>query len=227
MNQVIAIDGPAASGKSTVSRRVAARLGFLYVDSGALYRGMTWAALREGADCMDQAAVLRVVETCPIEFFVEDGAVRFAIDGIEPGDELRTDAINEHVSPVAANPGVRVKVVAWLRDMLRFGHLVVEGRDIGTKVFPDARVKFYLDADPEERARRRHGETAGGASVAQVGASLKRRDRIDSGRKVDPLKTAEDACVIDSTDLSIDDVVELVVSAWNEPAGADAGGAGA
>ncbi len=207
---VVAIDGPAASGKSTVARRLARHFGYLYVDSGALYRGVTWAALERDVPGTDTAGVLAVMGALQIEFGVEDGAVTYTIDGVRPGAALRTEVVNRNVSPVAAIPEVRAQVVRWLRDMAALGPLVMEGRDIGTRVFPASPHKFYLDADPEVRARRRLGEMAEAGDVAQVGESLRRRDRIDSGRQVDPLRVAPDAMVLDSTALSIDEVVAAI-----------------
>jgi len=212
---VIAVDGPAASGKSTVSRRVAEALGRLYVDSGALYRAVTWKALSAGIDPTDGEAVAALAGRMSPEFFTDGAAVRFRVDGIVLDRELRTEAINRNVSPVAATERVRRSVVAWLRRTPAFGPLVMEGRDIGTAVFPDARHKFYLDASPEERARRRHAEMAAqgdGLSVDQVGRSIGNRDRIDSGRKTAPLKTAPDAVVIDSTGLTIEQAVHCIVA---------------
>lgn len=210
-SDVIAIDGPSASGKSTVARRVAARLGRLYVDSGALYRGLTWRTLEEGRDPAVPAETLAVLKGLPIEFFVADGAVRFKIGGCEPVAEIRGERVNERVSLVAAVPEVRAQATAWLRDMTVHGALVMEGRDIGTVVFPDARFKFYLDASPEERARRRQGELAG-TDVGRVMASLQTRDRQDSGRSTAPLRVAPDARTVDTTGLSIDDVVDRIVA---------------
>ncbi|MCE9615946.1 MAG: (d)CMP kinase [Lentisphaerae bacterium] len=209
---VVAIDGPAASGKSTVSRRLAGALGYLYVDSGALYRGVTWAALEQGIPGTDTARVLSCMAACRFAFEVADGAVVFTIDGFRPVGQLRTETVNRNVSPVAAVPEVRVQVVEWLRSLVRFGSLVMEGRDIGTKVFPASPFKFYLDAAPEERARRRHEEMAGQVSAAEVGESLKRRDLIDSRRQMDPLKVAADARVIDSTGMGVDDVVQVILA---------------
>lgn len=209
MNRVIAIDGPSASGKSTVSKRVAAKLGDLYVDSGAVYRGVTWCALQRNV-WGDAAACVRILPELGFEMFVKDGAVKWRMDGRELGPELRTDIINEKVSRIAATPEIRVQVVAWLRDMLRFGNLVMEGRDIGSAVFPDAAHKFYIDADPAERARRRSAEVAG-ADMGKVGDSLKRRDEIDSKRAKDPLKVAPGAVVLDTTGMSIAQVVEAIV----------------
>lgn len=217
---VLAIDGPAASGKSTVSRRVAKRYGFLYVDSGALYRGVTWAALARGIPGTDTAGVLATLEAARFTFRVQDGAVVFAIDGVTPVAELRTEAVNRNVSPVAATPEVRERVTGWLREMTQFGSLVMEGRDIGTAVFPDTPYKFYLDADPDVRAQRRHQEMAEAAiSAAEVGESLKRRDTIDSGRKTAPLRVASDAAVIDSSRLGIDEVVDAIVAEYERRRG--------
>jgi cytidylate kinase len=215
MENVIAIDGPAASGKSTVAKGVAAALGRLYVDSGALYRAITWKALEDGVDTADGGAVAALAGRMTPDFLVDGRAVAFTVDGQPLGAELRTDAINQHVSPVAVVPEARAQVVAWLRGMTSLGDLVMEGRDIGTAVFPDATHKFYLDASPEERARRRHAEITTDleptADVEAVGASLQRRDRIDSSRKTDPLKVAPGATVVDSTGMSIDQVVMFIV----------------
>ena len=212
-NQVIAIDGPSASGKSTVARKVAALMGYLYVDSGAVYRAVTWKALQEDA-VADAGALRMMIERTGIECFASDGAVRFKLDGVELVSELRTERVNENVSGVSAMPDVRTKVVSWLRSMLKFGNLVMEGRDIGTAVFPEARLKFYLDADPVERARRRSAELAGSGASVEVSAvhdSLKRRDQIDSSRKLDPLKIAPGAMVIDTTSMSAEAVAQEIV----------------
>ncbi len=212
--RVVAIDGPSASGKSTVARRVAQALGWLYVDSGALYRGVTWQALQDGVDTGSADALGELVRGMDISFHVADGAVSFRIGGRQLGLELRSDEINAHVSPVAVAPEVRAHVVRWLREMRALGSLVVEGRDIGTAVFPETPFKFYLDASPEERARRRHLEMTGrneDANLDRVGDSLKRRDRIDSSRKTDPLRIADGAMVIDSTAMGIDEVVKAVL----------------
>jgi cytidylate kinase len=213
MDNVIAIDGPAASGKSTVAKRVAKKTNGLYVDSGALYRAITWKALQEGVDTTDFPANEKLAQSIKPEFYVKDNAVCFRIDGKELNAELRTPEINHHVSFIAATPGARDVVVSWLRKMPTLGNLVMEGRDIGTAVFPNATKKFYLDASPEERARRRYAEQKNSEkkqSVTEVDSSLKRRDKIDSSRKKDPLKIADDATIIDSTGKSIEDVVDII-----------------
>jgi cytidylate kinase len=208
---VIAVDGPAASGKSTVARRVAAALERLYVDSGALYRGVTHAVLARGIDPADGCAVAGAMPGLRVTFFVEEGRVTFRVDGEDVAAAIRRPEINSSVSLVAAVPEVRRQVTQWLRDMRSHGSLVMEGRDIGTVVFPDARWKFYLDASELERARRRHAEMNTGGAVEDVDRSLRRRDALDSTRKVAPLKTAGDAVVIDTTGLSIDGVVERIL----------------
>lgn len=214
MNRVIAIDGPSGAGKSTIARGIGRKLGFLHVDSGALYRIMTLAALRGGIDCNDAAAVAAFCENVDVQFVVKDGAVAALVGGQEPGDVLRTPEINANVSPVSKVPEVRAKVTAWLRGMRDLGDIVVEGRDIGSVVFPDAPARFYLDASAEARAHRRHLEEVAKGIATQseeaVKASLLGRDKIDSTRKTAPLKIADGAVVIDSTTLSIDEVLALV-----------------
>lgn len=210
----IAIDGPSASGKSTVSKGVAERLEFIYVDSGALYRGVTWQALRKGVDVANAGAVIEAMHEAEWDFFVQDGAVVFSIDDDVPVQELREKDVREAVADVAAIPEVRKFVVENLRSLQNFGSLVMEGRDIGTVVFPDSTCKFYLDANPEERAMRRYRElvAAGEDEKAhEVMESLKKRDQIDSTRKTDPLVVAPDACVIDSTSMDIEEVIQTVI----------------
>ena len=212
--KTIAIDGPSASGKSTVSKGVAKELGFTYVDSGALYRGVTWQALRKGVDTKNPAAVIDSMYDADWDFFVQDGATVFSIDGDVPVQELREKDVRESVADVAAIPDVRKFVVENLQSLANFGSLVMEGRDIGTVVFPDSPYKFYLDADPEERAMRRYRElvAAGEDEKAhEVMESLKKRDKIDSTRKTDPLVVAPGALVIDSTSMTLEDVIRKVI----------------
>jgi cytidylate kinase len=217
--KVIAIDGPSASGKSSVSKGVAAALGFIYVDSGALYRGVTWQALRKGADPKDAEAVAEAMDDAEWDFFVQDGAAVFSVDGDVPVQELRGKEVREAVADVAAIPAVRRFVVDSLQSVGHFGSMVMEGRDIGSVVFPESRYKFYLDADPEERAMRRYRELvqAGESEKAEeVMASLRKRDRIDSTRRTDPLVVAPGARVIDSTSLTLEEVIQVVVDAVTE-----------
>ncbi|MEA2068808.1 MAG: (d)CMP kinase [Verrucomicrobiota bacterium] len=216
MGKTIAIDGPSASGKSTVSKGVAAELGFIYVDSGALYRGVTWQAIRKGIDTKDTAAVVDSMHVAEWDFFVREGASVFSIDGDVPVQELRGKDVRESVADVAAIPEVRKFVVENLQSLENFGSLVMEGRDIGTVVFPNSPYKFYLDADPEERAMRRYRElvAAGEDEKAhEVMDSLKKRDKIDSTRKVDPLVVASGAQVVDSTSMTLGEVIQTVIDA--------------
>lgn len=212
---VIAIDGPSASGKSTVSREVAKALAFIYVDSGSLYRGMTWKAVQSGVDVRDAEAVVRMMNDSTWDFFIEERTLFFHIDGVDPRDFIRKEAVRERVSDVAAIPEVRSFIVARLRDMRDFGSIVMEGRDIGSVVFPETNWKYYLDADPEERARRRFKElqvSESGACVQSVKDSLARRDHKDTTRATAPLQIALGAKVVNTTHMGIDDVVKLIVS---------------
>lgn len=216
MVKTIAIDGPSASGKSSVSKGVAAELEFIYVDSGALYRGVTWQAIRAGVDLQDADAVVESMNEAEWNFFVQEGAVVFSVNGDVPVQELREKDVREAVAGVAAIPAVRRFVVESLQSLAGFGSLVMEGRDIGTVVFPDSPYKFYLDADPQERALRRYRELveAGESEKAEeVMASLKKRDQIDSTRKTDPLVVAPGARVIDSTSMTLADVIRTVIEA--------------
>ena len=217
MSRVIAIDGPSGSGKSSTSRRVGKALGFLHVDSGALYRIMTWQCLEHGVDTANPEAVAAFAEKVQIECRPENGAISYYVDGELPGDRIRTPEINAHASPVATVKAVRDRITAILRGMTRYGDLVVEGRDITTAVFPDSPARFYLTASAEARAlRRQKEEVAKGIanqSAEAVKASLLARDAIDSTRKYAPLKKADGALEIDSTALTLDQVVETVLNA--------------
>lgn len=211
---VITIDGPSASGKSTVSQRVAQRLNFIHVDSGSFYRGVTWYFLSHKVKCSDNAAVAAALQKIRIDVLLKDNTVKFSIDGVEPDAELRSEAVNNNVSQIAALPAVRKWIVRQLRKMASFGNLVMEGRDIGTAVFPEAKFKFYLDAAPEERARRRYLEISSvnkNAAYDEILRSILKRDAFDSSRSLAPLKVAPDAVVIQSTNMTIDEVVDFIV----------------
>ncbi len=217
MSKVIAIDGPSGSGKSTVSRRVGEMLGFLHVDSGALYRIMTWQCLQHGIDTSDPAAVASFAGRVDVTFEPRGGTVEYFVGGVSPGNALRTPEINRHASPVATVKEVRDRITGWLRGMTRFGDLIVEGRDITTAVFPDSPARFYLSASAEARAERRRKEELDKGIACQtadeVKASLLARDAIDSTRKHAPLRKADGAVDIDSTDMTIEEVVNAVISA--------------
>ena len=212
---IVAVDGPSASGKSTVSRRTAQAVGFIYVDSGALYRGVTWKCVKEGVDVKDSQAVTNLLIRMSMELVLKDGAVGYVIDGEDPGQEIRAEPVRERVADIAAQQSVRVYIVEKLRLMTKFGSLVMEGRDIGTVVFPDTPFKYYLDADPEERARRRAAEIKVQEGTEDVGAvlsSLRRRDQKDSSRATAPLQIALGAKIINSTGMTIEQVVETIVA---------------
>ena len=204
---MIAIDGPAGSGKSTVARRVAERLGLDYLDTGAMYRSVAFAALERGVDVADGEAVAALAHGLDIVV-----AGRVTVDGVDATSAIRGPEVTRAVSVVAAVPGVRREMVrrqrAWLED--REGG-VVEGRDIGTVVFPDADLKVFLTASDDVRAKRRAGETAVD-DVGAVAADIARRDTLDSTRAASPLAVADDALVIDTTGLDVDAVVEEVLS---------------
>ena len=206
--QVIAIDGPAGSGKSTVARAVAARRGLGYLDTGAMYRSVAFAALHGGVSPDDAEVVANLARNMELTI-APDGTV--IVDGVDATIEIRGPEVTRAVSIVAANPAVREE----MRDRQRrwaaeHGGGVMEGRDIGTVVFPDARLKVYLDASPEVRAERRSKEVAD-LSYETVATDLARRDALDRGRDTDPLRTAEDAFVIDTSDLTVDQIVDRIM----------------
>lgn len=211
----IAIDGPSASGKSTVAREVARAFGWLYVDSGALYRAMTWHALQCGVKPVERQDVLRLLGEAKWEFTVKDGALQFTVDGRDPGEAIRGEAVRENVSIIAAIPEVRAFIVDRLRETTEFGPVVMEGRDIGTVVFPATPWKFYLDADPAVRAQRRLKDIVqleGQGDVNAVHASLQRRDTLDRSRLTAPLHVASDADVIDSSSMTAQQVADYIVA---------------
>jgi cytidylate kinase len=217
MAKVIAVDGPSGAGKSSVSRLVGEKLGFLHVDSGALYRIMTWQCLANGVDTSDPDAVAAFAEKVKIECVPEDGRIKYFVKGEEPGNRIRTPEINAHASPVATVKAVRDRVTAILRSLVAFGDLVVEGRDITTAVFPDTPARFYLTASADVRAARRQKEEVekgiADQSAEAVKASLLARDKIDSSRKYAPLRKADGVIEVDSSELNLEQVVDAVMSA--------------
>ncbi len=220
MANVIAVDGPSGAGKSSVSRLVGKRLGYLHVDSGALYRIMTWQALERGVNVDDPAAVASFAQEVEIECRPEGGAVAYYVNGSAPGDRIRMPEINANASKVAMVKEVRERITGMLRDMAKLGNLVVEGRDIATAVFPDSPARFYLTASAEARARRRRKEEidkgVANQSEEAVMASLLARDHIDSTRRHAPLRKADGAMEIDSSDMTLEEVVETVINALPE-----------
>ncbi len=210
--RVIAIDGPAGSGKSTVARALAKRLGLQYLDTGAMYRAVTFAVLRSGGDPGDPDIASRIARAIDLRVGLDE----VTVDGVDATLEIRGPEVTRAVSAVAANPEVRSELVSRQREWARErGGGVLEGRDIGTVVFPDAELKVYLTADPAERARRRAKEVTD-LDYETVAADLARRDALDSNRSAAPMVEAGDAVVLDTTGLDIDGVVAQVVSLLSE-----------
>ena len=216
---VIAIDGPAASGKSTIGLRLANALGYIFFDTGVMYRAVTWLALERGIGVHDEAALTALAEEAHIDVAPasrSDGrACDVLVDGRDITWETRRRRVDENVSIVAAYPGVRRALSRQQRRIGQRGRIVMVGRDIGTVVLPDADLKIYLDATAEERARRRYDEIMARNGQANYESILKRvieRDRIDSTRDVAPLKAAEDAVVLDSDKLTADEVFEQILA---------------
>lgn len=212
---IIAIDGPAGSGKSTVARGVARRLGFTYLDSGALYRAVTLLALEREADLDDASTLSTLASEVAIELHDHgEERVEVHVDGRDVSHEIRTPRVTGASSTVAAHAEVRKVLLSKQRKLIAAGNYVVEGRDIGTVVAPDAALKVFLTADPDERARRRAAELErrGEQTTAQdVKAAIEKRDRLDSTRSAAPLRAAEDAVNLDTTGLEASDVIERVL----------------
>jgi cytidylate kinase len=205
---VIAIDGPAGSGKSTVARRLADRLGLEYLDTGAMYRAVTFAALRRGVDPEDVEPVARIAQ----EVRLKVSADSVVVDDVDATIEIRGPEVTRAVSIVAANPDVRRELVSRQREWARQRNGgVLEGRDIGSVVFPDAELKVYLTASPEVRADRRSQEVTD-LDYQTVAADLARRDALDQGREADPLHEADDAVVVDTSELTVDEIVERLAA---------------
>ena len=218
---VIAIDGPAGTGKSTVSRRVAQALDAGYLDTGAMYRIVTLAVLKASVDPTDDEAVAAMLADLSFDSPINAGPQRHSLAGSDVATEIRGPGVTLAVTPVSANPAVRSWLLDRQRLLARSGRMVVEGRDIGTVVVPDADLKIYLTADAAERARRRHRQNAAlvggpsadqGADLAAVATDLHRRDSKDSSRTHAPLQAATDAVVVDSSELAVEETVARVLS---------------
>ena len=212
---IVAIDGPAGAGKSTVAREVARRLGAAYLDTGAMYRALTLLAARRGVAASDGPALAALARHHPVEIVPTDDGDRVILDGEDITAEIRTPKVAALVSEVSAHPDVRAEMVAAQRALMSRGDWVSDGRDVGSTVWPDAEVKVFLTASPEERARRRRAELAAkGVELddAQVLEDVLRRDELDTSRKASPLRVADGAVMIDSSDLDAGAVADRVMS---------------
>jgi len=207
---VIALDGPSGTGKSTVAQRLAGRLGAQYLDTGAMYRAATVAVLAAGVDPADPAAVHRTVAGSRIEVSLDPERQRTVLDGQDVTAQIRTAETTAAVSAVSAVPAVRELLVGQQRELIRQGPTVAEGRDIGSVVWPDAELKVYLTAREEVRASRRAGQL-GERDVDRIAAAIRRRDAYDSGRAASPLRRSDGAVEVDTSDLTIDEVVSALV----------------
>ncbi len=220
MFKVITIDGPAASGKSTAARLLAEKLGASFLDTGAMYRAVTLAAMQADVDMTDEDKLLGVMETSEFQFSLRDGKMVVCINGIDVTEQIRQPQITANARYIASSPKAREKLVEMQRRFAAGrGKIVTEGRDQGTVAFSDADIKFYLIADSIERARRRQAELRAKGSdenLEQIQKAIEERDKSDENRTVGPLRPAEDAIVVDTTDLSIEEVVEKLLSCVEE-----------
>ncbi len=212
---VIAVDGPSGAGKSTTARLLAKRLGYLYIDTGAMYRAVGWKAKQESIDPADEEKLSGLCRRTEVAIKKDNSDPRVYIDGRDVTGAIRTPEMGMMASAVSKSPSVRARLLTLQRDLGKNGGVVMDGRDIGTVVFPDADIKFFLDASPEERGRRRYLELRSkGMDVdpARIAREIKERDEQDSGRSLAPLRRADDALVIDSTALDIEAVLDRMLS---------------
>ncbi|NWF28635.1 (d)CMP kinase [Streptomyces sp. PKU-EA00015] len=214
---IVAIDGPSGTGKSSTSKAVASTLGLSYLDTGAQYRAITWWMISNGIDVADPAAVAAVADKPVIESGTDPAAPTITVDGFDAAGPIRTQDVTSKVSAVSAVPEVRTRITELQRSIAAAAEkgIVVEGRDIGTTVLPDADLKIFLTASPEARAARRSGEIKG-SDVAATREALIKRDTADSSRKTSPLAKADDAVEVDTTDLTLQQVIECVVTLVEE-----------
>jgi CMP/dCMP kinase len=211
---IVAIDGPAGAGKSTVAKRLADELGYTYMDTGAMYRAFAWKVMQEAIDLGDERNLRKILQETKIDLKKDDSRLRVFLDGVDITDRIRTPELSQTASKVSTLGAVRERMVELQRAMGREGGVVVEGRDIGTVVFPKAEVKIYLDASSEERARRRFEELRAQGKEINLKETLKEmdeRDRRDRERELAPLRKAVDAVVIDSTKLDAEGVMERIM----------------
>lgn len=218
MNQdviAVAIDGPAGAGKSTIARAAAAQLGFVYVDTGALYRTIGLAVCRRGIDGTDVPGILATLPEIQVGLTYQDGAQHVLLDGEDVSDAIRTPQISTYASQVSSVPEVRAYLLDLQRDLARRQSVIMDGRDIGTVILPNAKVKIFLTASPEKRAARRCAELrekGQDVTVEGILADMERRDALDASRAVAPLKQAEDAALVDTSDLTLEQSIEAVLT---------------
>ena len=219
MGFVVALDGPAGSGKGTVTREVAKKMNLINIDTGAMYRSVTLLMIRQNIKLEDEEKIKEIIKKINIKFGIENGEQKVYLNGEDVSLLIRTKEVNEFVSPVSTIKIVRERLADMQREMSKAIDVIMEGRDIGTNVFPNADVKIYLDATPEERAKRRfkqNEEKGIQIPYEEILESVKNRDYIDSHREIAPLKQAEDAIYIDSTNMTIEEVVEEIISIINK-----------
>lgn len=211
----IAIDGPASAGKSTIAKKVAEKLGYIYLDTGAMYRTLTYAALSTGGDLQDEEALHKLLQGIRITFSTAENEMqRVFLNDEDVTESIRSDEVTQNVSLVSSFAKVREEMVARQKSIAQSGGVVMDGRDIGTVVLPDAEVKIFMTATAEERALRRYKENVAKGmttSLEELTEDMKRRDHLDSTRTISPLKKADDAIVLDSTHLEIDEVVKRIL----------------
>ncbi|SIS37097.1 (d)CMP kinase [Salimicrobium flavidum] len=218
----IAIDGPAAAGKSTVAKKVAHELTYIYVDTGAMYRALTFKAIKDKVDLSSEEEVHKVLMNCDIQFEQSKDGQLVYVNEEEVTKDIRTQEVTNHVSAVSSYPSVRKEMVNRQQKMIHGRNVVMDGRDIGTKVIPDADLKIFMVASVEERARRRHEENVRSgypSDIEELKEDIKRRDDIDSNRQASPLVKAKDGVEIDTTDMSIEDVVKVIMDLAKEKGG--------
>jgi len=210
----IAIDGPAGAGKSTIARKVAGKLSYVYVDTGAMYRAATWSMLQQGISSEDVDQVLQAVNNLEIELIPGENGQQVLVGGVDVTEEIRSIAVNAIVSRYAQIEGLRSRLVSLQQQMALRKGVVMDGRDIGTTVLPDAEVKIFMTASIEERALRRYKEMKEQSDITlkQLELDIAERDRLDQERTISPLRQAEDAILLDTTNMSIDEVAEFIVS---------------
>ncbi len=216
---VIAIDGPAGSGKSTTAKLLARRLGFLYLDTGAMYRALTLKALRQKVDLDSDSELINLAKKTKIDLLNQNGKLRVLLDGKDVTREIRSLEVSDNVSRVAAQKSVREHMVQLQREFGKKGNVIAEGRDIGTVVFPNAKLKIFLVASIKERARRRlkeHISEAEKHRLREMEESIRKRDEADSSREHSPLVKAEDAVEVDTTNLEIEQQVDLIARLWEK-----------